>query len=242
MWSELPPQRSDGPPGACAAPLFILVNPGSGEHDSADTRELLARIFNAAGRAHSFVQLGHRPLQAVAEQAAAQAAAAGGVLVAVGGDGTLNTAAAAALGAGCPLGVLPQGTFNYFGRGHGIPLDLEAAALALLHGRVEPVQVGEVNGKPFLVNASLGLYPQLLQDREAFKQRFGRHRWVAVLSGLMTLFEWRRQLVLEIEEGGKRRVIVTPTLFVGNSTVSASTLKWPPRSAPVAWRRWWRGP
>ena len=49
------------------------------------------------------------------------------------------------------------------------------------------MQVGLLNDRPFLVNASLGLYPQLLEDREAFKQKFGRSRLVALWSGLVTL-------------------------------------------------------
>jgi diacylglycerol kinase family enzyme len=115
------------------------------------------------------------------------------------------------------MGVLPQGTFNLFARVHGISQDLVVAAGALLRGRPEPVPVGHVNGRIFLVNASLGLYPQLLEDREGFQHKFGRHRWVAIVSGLLTLFEWRRQLTLEFELEGRRTVLTTPTLFVGNN-------------------------
>lgn len=205
-------------PSAGEGELFIIANTGSGEHDGVETRELLAGIFREAGRPFRFVPV-DRPqaLAAACERAAADAAGCGGVLVAAGGDGTINAVAGAAWRKGCRLGVLPMGTFNYFARNHGIPQDLEAAARALLLARAQPVQVGEVNGQLFLVNASLGLYPQLLQDREAFKQRFGRRRWVAIVSGLMTIFAWRRQLVLELEADGKRTVITTPTLVVGNN-------------------------
>ena len=48
------------------------------------------------------------------------------------------------------------------------------------------MQVGLVNDRVFLVNASLGLYAKLLEDREAFKAQYGRHRWVAFWSGLLT--------------------------------------------------------
>jgi len=208
----MPPELSQGPA------LFIVINPASGQHGITQTRELLAGIFLEAGRTHHFVPVASpRELQPASEQAAAQAASCGGVLVAVGGDGTINTVAGAARDAGCPLGLVPGGTFNYFARSHGIPQDQEAAARALLRAQPVDVQVGEVNGRLFLVNASLGLYPQLLQDREAFKKQFGRYRWVAVLSGLVTLFEWRRQLVLEIELDGERTVLTTPTLFAGNN-------------------------
>ncbi len=151
--------------------------------------------------------------------------------MAVGGDGTLNTVAQAAWQHDCPVGLLPQGTFNLFGREHGIPLDLAAAARALLRAQPEPVQAAEVNGRLFLVNASLGLYPQLLQDREAFKRQFGRHRWVALMAGLKTIFEWRRQLTLEIELDGERTVLRTPTLFVGNNRLQLDRIGMEPRIA-----------
>ncbi|HZY18174.1 MAG TPA: diacylglycerol kinase family protein [Ramlibacter sp.] len=198
--------------------LFVVINPGSGEHDSQQTRDTLARVFDEAGRRHRFVAVsGPSDLAQAADRAAQQARGCGGAIVAVGGDGTINTVAQAAWRHGCMLGVLPQGTFNLFGRDHGIAQELEAAARALLNARPGPVQVGEVNDRLFLVNASLGLYPQLLQDRETFKRQFGRHRWVAILSGLVTLFEWRRQLSLEIEMDGERTRVTTPTLFVGNN-------------------------
>jgi len=204
--------------GLSAPELLVIINPGSGAQEASETRQALARVFGEAGRSHRFVPVASPDaLEAVAERAAAEAAQGAGVLVAVGGDGTINTLAAAALRHGCALGVIPRGTFNYFARGHGIPQDLEAAASALLRGSAQPVQTGQVNGRLFLVNASLGLYPQLLEDRETFKQQFGRHRWVAALAGLVTLFEWRRQLKLEFVQEGQRMVRLTPTLFVGNN-------------------------
>lgn len=217
-----PQHRPDSPAPATvpAEPGFVVViNPHSGEHALAETRQLLAAVFVEAGREHEFApsRLDGADVQAVCDWAARRARESGGVLVAVGGDGTLNAAAGAALAHGCAMGVIPQGTFNYFGRTHGIPQEAVAAARALLRATAQPVQVGLVNGHPFLVNASLGLYPQLLQDREAYKQQLGRRRWVAMLSALVTLFEWRRQLTLEIESEGEKVVLRTPTLFVGNN-------------------------
>lgn len=206
------------PPPAEPAELLVIINPGSGAQAASDTRETLARVFNGAGRKHRFIAVSSPDaLESAADQTAAEAARIGGVLVSVGGDGTINTLAGAAVRHGCTLGIIPRGTFNYFARGHGIPQEPEAAALALLNGQAGPVQTGEVNGRLFLVNASLGLYPQLLQDRETFKNQFGRHRWVAIMAGLVTLFEWRRQLSLEFEQEGQRMKRLTPTLFVGNN-------------------------
>jgi diacylglycerol kinase family enzyme len=158
-----------------------------------------------------------RDLQAIAAEAVAFANARGGVVVAAGGDGTINTVAQAALASGCAFGVLPQGTFNYFSRAHGIPSDTAAATRVLLTARAHPVQVGLVNERVFLVNASLGLYPQLLEDREAWKRQLGRSRWVAFGAGLMTLLRAHRRLRLRIGHRGVEHQVRTPTLFVGNN-------------------------
>jgi diacylglycerol kinase family enzyme len=135
----------------------------------------------------------------------------------VGGDGTINAVARAAHAQGCAMGVVPQGTFNYFARTHDLPTETGEATAALLDAAPVPVQVGLVNDQLFLVNASLGLYPELLQDREAYKARFGRSRLVAFVSALITLLGSHRQLRLRIEHGSVTRSVNTPTLFVGNN-------------------------
>ena len=178
----------------------------------------MADVFRSAGRACEFLQFDNpASITTVSARAVALAKENSGVVVAAGGDGTINAVAAAVLRSGCPFGVIPQGTFNYFGRANAIPQDARAAATALLGASISPTTVGEVNGQVFLVNASLGLYPQLLEDREAWKQQFGRSRLVAFVSGLASIFQARGQLKLEIEMAGKTSLLRTPTLFIGNN-------------------------
>ncbi|OYW20680.1 MAG: hypothetical protein B7Z52_02020, partial [Burkholderiales bacterium 12-64-5] len=167
----------------------------SGTSVSAQTRQTIASLLNRAGRVHHVFEAGSgQDLAAVAQRALAQARAVGGVVVAAGGDGTINTVAQAMLGSGLTFGVLPQGTFNYFSREHGIPADTAAAVQLLLDGEVRSVQAGRVNDRVFLVNASLGLYPALLENREEWKRQLGRSRIVAFWAGLLTLLrEHRRQ-------------------------------------------------
>jgi diacylglycerol kinase family enzyme len=123
--------------------------------------------------------------------------------------------------------VLPQGTFNYFGRTHGIPQDTAQAMQLLLHAPVQPVQVGLVNDRVFLVNASVGLYPRLLEEREGWKSRFGRSRLVAFGAGMATLLRGYRSLRLQIEVQGQTRRVRTPTLFVGNNALQLEQLGFP---------------
>ena len=206
-------------------PLFVVINVASGAQDGDQRLDILRRVFSEGGREHHFLPIdGTAPIASIAARAVALARERHGVVVAAGGDGTLNAVAQLVMGSGCPFGVLPQGTFNYFGREHGIPQDTAAAAQALLRAHVKSVQIGSVNGHHFLVNASLGLYPKLLEDREAFKQQLGRSRGVALLSALATLLRGARQLRLDIDTGGTSQRLRTPTLFIGNNRLQFERL------------------
>ena len=211
------PDASVHPDASGASPtLYLVLNAAAGDAPAEALREELIEVFRAAGRACVLVEPAKADLVTAFHRAARKAEADGGILVAVGGDGTIGSAAQAALAHGCPLGVIAHGTFNLFAREHGLPLEPAAAARAILEGQPQPVPVGWINQRTFLVNASLGFYPRLLEDREEMKQQLGRHRWVALLAALKTLFQWRRQLHLQIELDGVQHRLRTPTLFVGN--------------------------
>lgn len=203
------------------------MNPASGAGPEAaqERRDAIERVMREAGCEYDFVAV-HAPreLEATSRAAAERARREQAVLVAVGGDGTITTVAQAAHRCGCVMGAIPQGTFNYFCRVQGISQELELATRALLRATPEPVHVGTINGRLFLVNASLGMYPQLLDDREEFLDRFGRRRWVALVAALATLLRWRHQLQLEVETDGVSRRLRTPTVFVGNNALQLGRL------------------
>ncbi|MDD2714186.1 MAG: diacylglycerol kinase family protein [Simplicispira sp.] len=200
-----------------AAQLVFVINAASGRHDVAVTRQVIETALRDAGRTGALWFARPDELARVAQQAAQTATAQHTAVVAVGGDGTINAVAQAAHAQGCAMGVMPQGTFNYFARTHALPTDPAEAVQALLRAEPVAVQVGLINERVFLVNASVGLYPQLLEDREAYKARFGRSRLVALGAALVTLMGRHRQLRLRIELGPNAREITTPTLFVGNN-------------------------
>lgn len=201
------------------AEFFIVMNEGSGASEKDEVRRTIVAELERAGRAHRFVPVEPGDIVQSCQRAGRLAKEQGGILVAAGGDGTINCAAQAAFAHDCPLGVIAQGTFNLFAREHGLSLDPAEATRMLLNARPEPVQVGLVNERVFLVNASVGLYPKLLADREEVKHRLGRKRWIAMLSALKTLMEWRVQLVLDTEIDGRLAKLRTPSLFLGNNRV-----------------------
>jgi diacylglycerol kinase family enzyme len=139
------------------------------------------------------------------------------VVVAGGGDGTVATVAEHMFGSGKAFGVLPLGTFNYFAKNLGIPLDLDGALEVLARGAVECIDVGEVNGHLFLNNSSIGLYPSVLEQRESTYRRFGRSQLAAYLSVLVVLLQPPRLLNLTISADGLLLARRTPLLFIGSN-------------------------
>jgi diacylglycerol kinase family enzyme len=216
-----------------AAPLQFVINAASGSSAADSKRELIEAALLASGRRGELHFCQPAALARVAQQATATALANSTAVLGVGGDGTMNTVAQFAHAAGCAMGVVPQGTFNYFARTHGIPADPAEAVQQLLGWAAQPVQVAAINQRVFLVNASMGLYPELLEDREAYKARFGRSRWVAFWAACVTLLRAQRQLRLHIEQGDSARDVRTLMLFVDNNRLQLQHLGVHPQDSPA---------
>jgi diacylglycerol kinase family enzyme len=120
-------------------------------------------------------------------------------------------------GTGKPMGLLPLGTLNHFARDLGIPADLEEAVRIVVEGKVREVDVGEANGRVFVNNSSIGLYPDAVSLRDAWLERHSRHKWVAM--GRAALNTLRRfpvvRLTLRMDGGGVS--VTTPMVFIGNN-------------------------
>lgn len=204
-------------PAGAPLPFVILHNPDSGAVESQGCLDILERVLGEAGHPYELLPIGRDGIAIAAQEAIVRVRRHQGALIVAGGDGTISGAVQQALPAGVPLGVIPVGTFNYFARTHGIPLDVEAATRALLDAIAVPVQVGQVNERFFTVNASVGLYVQSLEDREALKRRLGRSRLVALLAGLATLLRAHRPWLLELDAGARPRLVRASTVFIGNN-------------------------
>jgi len=148
-----------------------------------------------------------------------------GVVVAAGGDGTLNAVASKLMGTDIPMGILPLGTFNYVARVLNIPLDLLDAAKAIGEGQPRSVHVAQLNQHIYLNNASLGLYPLFIQKREQFNKHFGRFPLHAYTSALDVLIRDRKELKLEVEVDGQRYPVKTPLIFFGNNQLQLAEMK-----------------
>jgi diacylglycerol kinase family enzyme len=172
----------------------------------------IASSFTRAGIGISLESVGgDTPLATIA----ARGAARGDVLVAAGGDGTVSAVAAVAVDTNSTFGVIPLGTLNHFARDAGIPLDREQAIAAIADGRVNELDVADLNGRVFVNNASLGLYPRILFERNS-EQRRGRRKWTAVAVASFRVWRRYRLLTVRITVDGHDAMHRTPFVLVGN--------------------------
>lgn len=198
-----------------SAAITVIVNEGSGGA-SAVGSETLEQAFVRAGLDARIRRV--RSQQIVSE--ATRAAGEGHVLVAAGGDGTVSSVASVAVQHGATFGVVPLGTLNHFARDAGIPTDLAEAIATIAGGRTELLDVGTSNNRIFVNNASLGLYPRLVWEREQ-EQRRGRGKWAAFSIALFRT--WRRYRTLTVRLTVDNVVFVrrTPFVFIGNGEYQA---------------------
>ena len=153
----------------------------------------------------------------IVERAKEAVAEGAPLLIVGGGDGSVSAAAGILAGTKKKLGILPLGTLNHFARDLGIPLDLSEAAALICNGRARPVDVAEVNGRIFVNNSAIGLYPLMVIDRDLQQKRLGRSKRLAMLvASARTLARFSHyRLTLTVND--ERSRIDTPLLFVGNN-------------------------
>lgn len=141
----------------------------------------------------------------------------GELVVVGGGDGTISAAASALIGTDTLLGILPLGTLNHFARDLNIPADIHKAAELIARRHVREVDVAEMNGRIFINNSAIGLYPLMVVDRDLQRKKLGRSKRLAMLvASLRTLARFNHQRLTLTVNDQKARVD-TPLLFVGNN-------------------------
>ena len=206
---------SDASRGVADPRIRIVLNPGSGHQGNPAYVDDVRAFAGAHSDRVELLELGEG--QSPTDLARRALDEGVGTVVAAGGDGTIAGVATALHGSDVRFGILPMGTFNFFARGLGIPLDVGLALELLLDGPTRPVTVAEVNGALFLNNASLGVYPAILERRESVYKRWGRSRLAAYWSVLLTLAGFDRARRVEVTVDGVPRRRKTPLIFVANS-------------------------
>jgi len=139
------------------------------------------------------------------------------LIIAAGGDGTMGSVAGELAGSKAVMGIMPLGTLNHFARDLGIPFDIAEAAKVIAQAKTRKVDIAEVNGHTFINNASIGLYPLMVMDRDGQRKRLGRSKRLAMLvASLRTMARFHSRRLTLSTDGGEAKVD-TPLLFVGNN-------------------------
>jgi diacylglycerol kinase family enzyme len=196
-----------------ALPVCVIVNVAA--HSDGAAHVELNRFFDAAG-----IQIEIKlttSAKNVLEEVSAAILREPSTIIVGGGDGTLNAAAGLLIGSGIALGILPLGTFNHFAKDLHVPLDLQSAVATIAEGHCTQVDVGAVNDRFFLNNASLGIYPQLVETRHLQQQWLGRGKWPAFVWAALAVLRRYPFVEVLLNIDGKWLARRTPFVFVGNN-------------------------
>jgi diacylglycerol kinase family enzyme len=194
------------------ASIVVIVNIRAGTATKGIDTEL-ADLFHAAGRDAEIISLaaGESPTNA-----ARSASARASIVVAGGGDGTVNGVATGLFGSPAALGVLPLGTLNHFAKNLRLPHDLREAVAVVAAGHIGHVDVGQVNDRVFVNNSSIGIYPGIVEAREELRRQ-GHSKWPAMAIATLRVLRRYRGVTVSIMVDGRRRTWRTPFVFVGNN-------------------------
>jgi diacylglycerol kinase family enzyme len=207
--------------------VVVLLNAAAGTLEargSATLRDALALAFERHRIFAILKVLQGRDLHAAAAQAVQRVENKEfDAIVVGGGDGSIRTVTQALAGSDVPLGILPLGTLNHFARDLGIPATIDEAVALIAAGNTHLIDVGAVNSEIFVNNASLGIYPYLVLERELLRRRQGLAKWSAmILAGIGVI---RRLPIrhLSISTEGLVETGRSHGVFIGNNEYSLTT-------------------
>ena len=193
----------------------VILNATSGLGHSEDGARRLRELF--AGHQVEVRVVTARGGDEIGRHVDEALAAGAKVVVAGGGDGTISTVAGRLRQTQVALGILPLGTLNHFARDLGIPEDPAEAVRTVAQGRRVAVDMGEVNGRAFINNASIGIYPDIVRDRTRQQRRLGRGKYWAMLWATLAVLRRSPFHRLHLEVHGKSHDFRSPFVFIGNN-------------------------
>lgn len=194
--------------------IAVIVNGGAGAI-KADPR-VGARLQELFGAAGSDVAIVAPPSPRGLAEAAREASRRASIVVAAGGDGTVSSVAAALVDSPAALGVLPMGSRNHFAKDLHIPLALDDAVATIVTGQIGRVDVGQVNDRIFINNASIGVYPGMIEAREELRQQ-GHFKWTAMAIATWRVLRSYPGMTVTIDAERHVRTRRTPLVVVGNN-------------------------
>lgn len=195
--------------------VALVINAAAGSVEGSVGPDVIRNKLAAAGIAIAEEPDPDAPLPERLKAAAGSADIA--AIVVAGGDGTIGCAAQVLTGQEVPLAILPFGTMNLLAKDLGLPLDLDGAVATLRAGAARAIDVGEVNGRVFLINSVLGLPARMARHREARRGRMGAVDYLRMAMGLVRhLGRYPRLTATGSIDGRERRLKVRALAVINN--------------------------
>lgn len=146
------------------------------------------------------------------------------IIIAVGGDGTVNEVAKGLINSRKgTLAIIPCGTGNDFSRTIGLPMDPIKAIDIIIKKNIRVVDIGKINGNNFLNIASVGFDTEVVIHTNSIKKKV-KSKTAYILGVLATLFDYKiRKINLVIDRVTFERNLVL--LAVGNGNFYGGGLK-----------------
>lgn len=206
--------------------LHFIVNPIAGKGKNELSEALLERYFPKTEYSISIkkTQFAHHAttLTKVSIEEEAQ------IIVACGGDGTINEVASCLVNTSVVLGVLPMGSGNGLASNLKIPKKIENALSIIKKQNVISIDTGIINGEPFFSNTGVGFDAHVISD---FEENTTRQLFSYVESTLRTLKNYNYKNVIELKYNETTELISPFLLFISNSNEMGYKMSLTPRAS-----------
>ncbi len=183
----------------------LILNPLAGasalaDHENRDAPDSCEDVIMSSLRAYGIEpEVRHTTLEdpgaGLAKQAVQEKV---DLVIAAGGDGTIHSVATSLIGSKSTLGIIAMGTMNNLAHSLGIPEEIEDACAAIATGETHAVDVGKINGQPFLEAAGIGIEAAIFPAAEEVKSPGIFSSVSGVIKGLYKLFTFKPETKLKI--------------------------------------------
>lgn len=150
------------------------------------------------------------------------------IIVACGGDGTVNEVASTLLGSGITLGIVPLGSGNGLASNLDIPRNIKKALAIIKNMRPTSIDVGCVNQRYFFSNTGFGFTASVIKNYEALQKRT---LWYYITASLKSFHHYFKKQDLTISIDGKKEIVNPFLVFISNSNVMGYNMSLTPKAS-----------
>lgn len=211
---------------AAYSKAVLFYNEKSGQSNRQDQRQKIRAHFNEYNIGLDIVVV-PKPQEEINEIVAQAISKDVDLFVAAGGDGTVSMVGNALIESSIPLGIIPLGTGNLLAQELKIPINLEKAMVLITAGEHDVINMDtfQLNGRNFILNASVGLTPKVMEGTESKeKQQFGV---VAYLISFIQQILGLKLHQFDVDYDHKKEVYTASEILITNSRATGvEPLKW----------------